>query len=146
MERTEVEGGDTTWKMRGCTDSNNLMSDYMKLSRKDNVVVLKIDCIQELMVNNFKLKNRYKLRNWDEDDQIDCEDEDNLFVWAAICGSSIFDFDIKRIDWRKQRKRFIRNASGIPRKWFGKNCYIHEVALWKDATVINAYHAESIGM
>ena len=132
--------------MPGCADTKYIIQDYMELDNYWHVVIVETDIVNELRVDRFRLKKRYNFRQYSEKEYLDAEDdEDILWIFAAKRGRYV-DANIDWIDWKRTKKELIRSASAIPRHWFAKNNFLHEVALWIDGTVINTFHAQSVGM
>lgn len=146
MELQDDGDGDCYFRLPGCADPNYIIQDYMELDNYWHVVIVEIDLVKELRVDRFHLKMRYDFRQYSEKEYLETEDDaDILWIFAVKRGRYV-GANIDWIDWKKTKKNLIRAASAIPKHWFAKNNFLHEVAVWIDGTVINAFHAQSVGM
>lgn len=118
----------------------------MELDCYWHIVIIETDIVKELIVDKFELKKRYDFRAYSEEEYLKSNDDEKiLWIFAAKRGQHI-DANIDCIDWNKTKQRLLRNASAIPREWFAANSYVHEIALWIDGTVINAFHPQCVGV
>ena len=72
-----------------------------------------------------------------------CNDEDTYWVFAAKYGKGKHS-ELKLIKWQSTVAQWVQTSSCIPKEWFAKNNFVHEVALWKDGTAMFIQHSTKI--
>ena len=73
---------------------------------------------------------------------------DVYLVFGARYGSIQHSLDSRLgyFNLKRNKGRWISEASCIPPEWTKKNNFIHEVVMWRDGTALHEFHGTSVGM
>lgn len=137
-------------------DPQDILSTFHVLDDLDeanNIVILDLRATKKKFIADIIVKRRVMIHDFDPEKQTkglsemgDDKISIDLFIIGVQTSMQIFYNNFTTIHWNRQQMKWQLTCCDIPREWFLRNNFVHEVALWFDGTAIFTHHTTTIGM